>query len=161
MIRVKSEYIALFICWFAAALILFSCNKPLTKTIETKEEVRVTYKDTTIVVPSEVVSATFNYDSIKTVLNQYLKAGKTPEIIYRNSPSSPTNLKISLDSLGNLKADCKTDEQLIELLMKEVERLKSTKEVKVVKTLPDWGKYLIGALVCMLVLAFLSILSYP
>lgn len=154
----KLAYILLLLGAVFLAGTFIGCRK-VGKTITTKETVKITYRDTTVVIPKEIVSTTFNYDSIQTVLKQYLKAGLKPQIIYRNTPTSPTNLTISLDSLGNIKADCATDEQLIEFMQKEIERLSVTKQKIVVHVTPPWVKWIIGGFLFSLI-AFLLLKGY-
>ena len=127
-------------------LATFNGCRKVGKTVEIKENVKVTYRDTTIVVPGQIVSAPINYDSLKLVFQQYLNRGLKPQIIYRNTPNSPTILTIKMDSLGMMRADCETSEQFIKFQQKEIERLKSVKERIVVHVTPSWVKWMLTGL---------------
>lgn len=148
-IRINILFLVLF------GLLVFavnSCMRPVTTT-ETKTEVK--YKDTTIAVKGDDVKVSIT-DSLLKVLLQMKAEGKEPKIEYRNTPGSPTNLTVHLDDKGQLQADCKTDDQLIKALIKEITELKNT--TKVVKETPQWMMY--GMIAIIVLLLFKEVFNF-
>lgn len=139
------NYKVLFIV-FLIGFGLFSCQKIPIQSHATSDSSWTTFGKDTLLVKSETVQKGINYDSIKYVLNEMLLKGHKPQIVYRNSAASPTSLTLKLDNNGKLWADCTKADQLLEYLTKENNRLKTSYQVKIMKEVPDWAKYLIGGL---------------
>ena len=121
------------------SLLLFSC-KP-TQVIERETS------DTTIIkevvklvhIPAErIESPSVNLDSLVAVI----KSGVNPEIINRTlnytDPETKSKVGLILDQMGNLTALCEVQERQIELLEKEVTRLRQSKQVVVVEDVTFW-----------------------
>lgn len=138
-------------------LIGLSSCKVIHTTKQVKDTTIVRYKDTTIFLKGSSVSASVN-DSLMKVLHDLIKKGLKPQIIYTSTGSKDVNLKFSLDSLGHLQATCASKDEMIKLLTKEVQRLHSEKEVKLVPHIPWWMESLLIALVIINVLLLLIIL---
>lgn len=126
----------LFIALFITCLVA-GCIRPGTETSTT-----TTFKDTTFKVKGDDVKASLTDSLLKVLLA--LKAAGNPAVIeYRNNPSSPTHMTISLDDKGRVQADCKTDDQLIQALIKEIRESKKTTVVE--KEVPQWVYYVLVA----------------
>lgn len=137
---------------FLMGLMAISCQKIPIQSHVTSDSSWTVYGKDTVIVKSESVQKGINYDSLKTVLLSMLKLGLKPEIVYKNTPQSPTSLTFKLDSKGNLLADCTKGDQLIAYLTKENNRLRTSYQVKIIKELPDIYKYIIGGLASTTVL---------
>ena len=146
-----------------ALLILSSCNpaKVVTKT---------EYRDTTIIreltkivkVPGQTIqSPSINIDSLVRLVN----AGVRPKVINRTltyqDPETNNRIGLILDELGNLSALCEVQDKQIELLEREIERIKSEKVTKTItKKVSIWNKLyysLIGMVIGLIVMWLLSV----
>lgn len=138
--------------------LLVSCIRPAA-TVHT-ETTKETYRDTTIYIAPTSVSTTINQDSVMTVLQDMVSKGLKPQIIYKSVKDSPTNLVLKLSPSGKLIADCSTNEQVIKLLLKEVERLKQDVHYVSIKEIPHWFKTLffvvLGFLIISLIINFIK-----
>lgn len=153
----KKGNAAIFIAVVCIAIIcLSSCLRPSTSHT-TKTEVK--YRDSLITVPGDKVSAGIN-DSLYNVLKELLRQGKKPEVVYRNSPSSPTNLTVKLDDQGRVRADCITDEQSIKAMIKEIITATRTDEVHVKQVLPMWVIGVLLVLFAALVVCLVVIINF-
>jgi len=114
--------------FFVIALTAWSCSQ---KTIPIQTE--RFYSDTTIIretqvpviIPGKTVEAEkINLDSLLLVL----RAGTKPQIreIIKTDPESGQQIRLLIDSFGNLSAYCETQEQVIQVLQREIERLQTT-----------------------------------
>lgn len=139
---------------------MWSCQKIPIQSHVTSDSSWTTFGKDTLFIKSESVQKGINYDSLKTVLLDMLKKGLKPQIVYRNSPTSPTSLTLKLDTNGNMIADCTKADQLLEYLTKENNRLKTSYQIKILKEIPDWCKYIIGGLAAtsamLLILLFIK-----
>jgi uncharacterized small protein (DUF1192 family) len=146
----------------ALILLSFSCNP--AKVVTERE-----YRDTTIIreltkivkVPGQTIQApSINIDSISRLIN----AGVKPQVINRTltytDPETNNRIGLILDELGNLSALCEIQDKQIELLEREIERIKSEKVVKTItKTDPPWKRalaFLIGLVFGILILWLLT-----
>lgn len=140
--------------------LLFSCGpkKVITERF---------YKDSTIIkeipyrveVTGATVSQRINIDS----LVQLLQSGIKPELISRTlikeDPESKVRLNILLDELGNLTAICEQQDQIIEVMHKEISRFVQEKETYQTKE-SSWQKMKDNFLAAILILIALIIIFW-
>ena len=75
------------------------------------------------VVRGERVVANADLDSLRRLLVEMRAKGLPASVAYRNSATSPTILKIQLDSAGKLNASCEVLDQVIQYLIEETRRV--------------------------------------
>jgi hypothetical protein len=147
MIQIKQSRLLATILGFAGIVIypmlLVSCKAPeiITERIVT---------DTTIIreVPKIVTipgqsaqSPSVNLDSLVRVI----QSGISPQVINRTlhytDPETNMRVGLLLDELGNLSALCETQDQTIQLLEREIERIRSdTKTTTIIHHPSFWEK---------------------
>jgi hypothetical protein len=113
---------------FVLLLLLISCRSsaPVTEIIY-KDSVHVREIPRIVRVPGDtLISQSINIDSLAALL----RAGVPPSVIekltIREDPETRNRVGILIDELGNLTALCEIQDQQIEYLEKEINRISST-----------------------------------
>jgi len=132
---------------FIAGLTLFSCSHstPQTTIIRSDSIRTVTYKDTTIYVKSDSVSAKVDYRAIMKRLHDLKRSKQKPVFVYKQNKNGDFQLRFKLDSINNLVAQIYKREDSL-LLKQRHERINKVteiiKEVPFVKKKRHGGKTL-------------------
>lgn len=117
-----------FIGILGISLALVSCKTVLPTKEVVHTETKEVYRDTTVYLPGSAVSVTLDSGVLATI-KQRLNSGEQ-SVIYHD-PATKTKLQISQDKNGSLVINCETLDQRINLLLKELQVLK-TRESQVV-----------------------------
>jgi hypothetical protein len=151
----------------ATAIVAFLAPGCAPKTIPISTE--RFYSDTTIIretqvpvfIPGKTVEVrNLSLDSMIQILKT--NTGKT-QTITRTDPKTGQTLKLIVDQLGNLSAICETQDQTIQILKREVDRLKTEIKNTVVEVQESWHQKLISqlgdlSLILILILILLFII---
>lgn len=108
-------------------LLLFSCKTPQVTTERILSDTTIIREIPKVIeVPGDtLISNPINLDSLLAMLN----AGISPKVIerltIREDPETGNRIGILIDELGNLTALCEIQEQQIQYLQTEIERIRS------------------------------------
>jgi len=143
-------------------IILGSCKAPEVLTERIFSDTTIIRETTKIVtIPGQTAqSPKVNLDSLVNLL----KSGVKPEIInkslYYTDPETNMRIGLILDQMGNLSALCETQEQTIELMEREIERLRIeqttttiTKKPSFLETLSTSFKTLLYLIIAIIAIA--------
>lgn len=154
-----------FLMLLLAALLLAACSPrlaPISTDVTTRvDSVYIIEKPVLVEVPGGKVEATINYDSLRALWTP----GTVKEIITRTDTTGNARLRILINELGHITALCEAQDQTIEYMQKEINRLSSEQrtvtitQVKELRFIPWWIWALVGALAVPAALGVLRILS--
>jgi hypothetical protein len=129
---------------FAVIAAWFSSCKPVKQVHTVETSYKETFRDTTIYLRGEVVTAPLSSEFlnyIETVFN-----GDKKDTIRIASRNGNAELQLWKDEItGNIVAACEAKDREIEMLIKQIETLNNSHQETIieVKEMPLWGKVLI------------------
>jgi hypothetical protein len=135
-----------------ALLLLSACNKRIvpTESVTRVDSVIIREVPRVIEVPGGVVKETVNYDSLRALIQSGIKPEVINRTLIRYDTTGNVQLKLLIDELGNLTAICQAQDQLIETMDKEIQRLstevRTITEVREVRFIPAYIWIIIGIL---------------
>lgn len=144
----------------AILLATASCSSPqiLTERIVT---------DTTIIreipriiqVPgASIQSPSINLDSLVQLIQSGISHETISQTLIREDPETKLRVGIMLDALGNLTAVCEQQERTIEILEKQIERLRTEKITNTVIEKPGFWKSLFQSMQFPIIIILLAII---
>ena len=149
----------------ACCLLAFSCAPKQTLTgtdREVRDSVIITEKLVPIEIPAAtVVSPEINYSVLDSMIRAGVNVGLINSMLRsKQDPQSKLSARIQVDEDGNLRAVCELQEQLIQVLTREIDRLRlevTTHTVTVSKTWyqelwDDFKQLIVGAALLLAVL---------
>jgi len=147
-------------------LLIFSCKSPQITTERYRSDTTIIKEIPRLIeIPGDtLISYSINIDSLAALI----RAGVPPSVIekttIREDPVTKNRVGLLIDKLGNLTAICEIQEQQIQLLEKEITRLKSEQIKTTITEKPGffqriknaWDLLIIFFFVMVLVLHFMK-----
>lgn len=143
-------------------LAAWGCKAPqvVTETI-TKDSVIVREVPRIIEIPGQAIqSPAINLDSLVQLIQSGVKSETITKTLTYRDPETELRVGLLIDRLGNISAICEQQEQTIQLLEREIERLRTVETKTEIKTEPTfWENFRRTAVIAAVIVAGLAVVS--